>query len=100
MLIDAAASSVERCAVQLAKLFGARVFATASTDEKLEAVRALGADETINYAREDFVTGVLARTDDRGVDVGSRAWAARCSRRAPRRWRPGGRLLVDGPASG
>jgi NADPH2:quinone reductase len=100
VLIHAAASSVGTQAVQLAKLFGARVFATASTDEKLDAVRALGADETINYAREDFVTGVLARTDDRGVDVVLECVGGEVLARSAEVLVPGGRLLVYGRASG
>lgn len=56
-------------ALQLAKAMGARVIATSSSDEKLERVRALGADHTINYRQhEDW--GVRARdwTGGRGVD--------------------------------
>ena len=46
----AAGSGVGSAAIQIAKLFGARVIATASTDAKLAAARALGADDTINHA--------------------------------------------------
>ncbi len=100
VLIHAAASSVGILAVQLAKIFGARVFATASTDAKLEAVRALGADETINYAREDFVTAVLARTDDQGVDAVLDCVGGEVLARSAEALAPGGRLLVYGRASG
>ncbi len=56
-------------AVQFAKLFGAKVIATSSSDEKLERVEQLGADETINYReREDWDKAVLDLTDGRGVD--------------------------------
>ena len=56
-------------ALQLAKLAGARVIATSSSNDKLERLRALGADELINY-REDPEWGMTARrlTDGRGVD--------------------------------
>ena len=56
-------------AIQFAKLFGAKVIATSSSDEKLEKVRQLGADETINYrSREDWDKAVMELTDGRGVD--------------------------------
>jgi NADPH:quinone reductase len=68
-LIHAGAGGVGIAAVQLAKRAGARVFATASSDEKLERLRELGLDEGINYARSDFVAEARARTDGRGIDV-------------------------------
>ncbi len=56
-------------ALQIAKHFGARVISTSSSDEKLERVRRLGADETINYrTREDWDKAVIELTDGRGVD--------------------------------
>jgi NADPH:quinone reductase len=45
---------------QLAKAFGARVIATAGSDEKCEACRRLGADPAINYRKEDFVAATKA----------------------------------------
>jgi NADPH:quinone reductase-like Zn-dependent oxidoreductase len=69
VLVLAAGSGVGSAAIQIAKLWGARVLATASTDEKLAAARALGADETINYAREDIVAAVKRLTGRRGADV-------------------------------
>jgi NADPH2:quinone reductase len=100
VLVHAAASGVGTLAVQLAKLWGARVFATASTDEKLAAVRALGADETINYARENFVTAVLARTDNRGVDVVLECVGGEVLAQSAKALVPGGRLVIYGRASG
>lgn len=56
-------------ALQFAKLFGAKVIATSGSDEKLERVRKLGADETINYrTREDWDRAVFELTGKRGVD--------------------------------
>ena len=56
-------------ALQIAKYFGARVISTSSSDEKLEKVRQLGADETINYRdTEDWDKAVLDLTGGRGVD--------------------------------
>src|SRR5690606_16606171 len=54
VLIHAAAGGVGVAATRLAKHLGARVFATASTAEKLEIAKANGADELINYADQDF----------------------------------------------
>lgn len=56
-------------AVQLASRAGARVLATASSDEKLSRLGALGLDEGINYATTDFVDEVRRLTDGRGADV-------------------------------
>jgi NADPH:quinone reductase len=69
VLIHAAAGGVGTAAVRLAKHYGARVFATASTPEKLDVARHHGADELINYAAEDFVAAVKQRTGGRGVDL-------------------------------
>jgi NADPH:quinone reductase-like Zn-dependent oxidoreductase len=56
-------------ALQFAKLFDARVIATSSSDEKLEKLKGLGADETINYRkREDWDKAVLELTNKRGAD--------------------------------
>ena len=56
-------------ALQLAKLFGARVVATSSSEAKLDKLRDLGADETINYReRGDWDKAVLELTNKRGVD--------------------------------
>ena len=69
VLILSAGSGVGSAGLQIAKLCGARVFATASTDEKLERARQLGADITINYADTDFSEIIREKTEDRGVDV-------------------------------
>jgi NADPH:quinone reductase-like Zn-dependent oxidoreductase len=56
-------------AVQFAKIFGARVIATSSSDEKISRLRGLGADDEINYcSREDWDAAVLELTSKRGVD--------------------------------
>ncbi|MGD8350531.1 MAG: NAD(P)-dependent alcohol dehydrogenase [Gammaproteobacteria bacterium] len=56
--------------LQLAKMSGARVIITSSSDDKLERARTLGADETINYlAIPDWEKRVLELTDGKGVDV-------------------------------
>jgi NADPH2:quinone reductase len=68
-LIHAGAGGVGIAAIQLAKRAGARVFATASSDEKLERLKELGLDEGINYVTHDFVAEARRLTDGRGVDV-------------------------------
>lgn len=69
VLVHAAGSGTGSAAVQVAKLVGARVIATAGTDEKLEKAKALGADETINYNKSDFSEEVRKTTNNKGVDV-------------------------------
>jgi len=69
VLIHAAAGGSGSAAIQLAKHAGARVFATAGTDEKVQLCRSLGADTAINYNSADFAGVVLAETNNRGVDV-------------------------------
>jgi NADPH2:quinone reductase len=68
-LVHAAASGVGIAAIQLAKRAGARVLATASSDERLERLRPFGLDEGINYATEDFVDAVRRLTNGQGADV-------------------------------
>ena len=56
-------------ALQFAKLFGARVISTTSSEEKIERLHQLGADDVINYrSREDWDAAVMELTDKRGVD--------------------------------
>jgi NADPH2:quinone reductase len=69
VLIHAAAGGAGSAAIQLAVHAGARVFATAGSDEKLALCRELGADVTINYRTEDFSKVILEKTGGKGVDV-------------------------------
>jgi len=100
VLVMAAGSGVGIAAVQIAKMFGATVIATASTDAKLEKARELGADETINYTTADFAAETRRITGKRGVDVviehvGQATWekSVQCLAR-------GGRLVTCGATSG
>jgi len=95
-LIHAASSGVSTAAIQIAKALGAYVYTTGSTDAKLEKAKAIGADETINYATQDFQAEIMRRTGKRGVDVvlehvGGDVWekSIRCLTR-------GGRLVTTG----
>ena len=69
VLIHAAAGGSGSAAIQLAKHAGARVFATAGSEEKLALCRELGAELTLNYRAGDFAQAVLDATNGRGVDV-------------------------------
>jgi NADPH:quinone reductase-like Zn-dependent oxidoreductase len=69
VLVLAAGSGVGSAAIQIARLIGARVIATASTVEKRERARELGAHEVIDYVNEDLVAEVRRITAKRGVDV-------------------------------
>lgn len=69
VLIQAGASGVGVAAIQLAKRAGARVLATASSDERLERLKALGLDNGINYKTQDLVQTVMKLTDNKGVNL-------------------------------
>ena len=68
-LFHGGTSGIGTTAIQLAVARGARVFATAGSDEKCRACEALGAKRGINYRTEDFVAELRERTDGRGVDL-------------------------------
>lgn len=69
VLVQAAGSGVSSAAIQIAKLFGARVITTTGSDEKAERARALGADHVINYSTHDFLSETRRLTEKRGVDL-------------------------------
>lgn len=100
VLVLAAGSGVGQAAIQIAVLHGARVIATAGSDEKLERARALGASGTIHHYDQNIVEEVKNMTEGRGVDivvehVGEATWAQ--SVRALAR---GGRLVTCGATTG
>lgn len=68
-LIHGGSSGIGTFAIQIAKYYGARVFVTAGSEEKLAACKDLGADVCINYKTEDFVARVKEETAGKGVDV-------------------------------
>ncbi len=67
-LVHGGASGIGTTAIQLARAFGARVFATAGSDAKCKACTQLGA-EAINYKTQEFESEILRLTEGRGVDV-------------------------------
>lgn len=100
VLIHAAGSGVGSIGIQVAKLRGARVIATASSDEKLQKARELGADEVVNYSRDDWPKEVKRLTDRRGVDVvfehtGAATWPGSIAS-----LKSNGRLVTCGATSG
>jgi NADPH:quinone reductase-like Zn-dependent oxidoreductase len=100
VLVQGAGSGIGVAAIQIAKLHGARVIATASTQEKLARAKALGADEGIDYASTDFVAAARALTGKRGVDaviehVGGETFAG-----SLRAVRAGGRVVTCGATAG
>src|SRR5262245_1632898 len=99
VLITGASGGVATAAIQIAKYLGARVFAVTTT-EKVERVRALGADVVYDRAQVDYAKQLWQDTRKRGVDVvldsvGAQTWQAnlRCLARA-------GRLVVYGATTG
>ena len=100
VLVHAAGSGVGSVAIQIAKLRGAHVIATASSDEKLAKARSLGADETVNYSNEEWPKEVRRLTSRRGVDVvvehtGAATWPGSISS-----LKNNGRLVTCGATSG
>jgi putative PIG3 family NAD(P)H quinone oxidoreductase len=69
LLVHGGASGIGTTAIQLARAFGARVFATAGSAEKQRLCEELGAERAVNYREEDFAEVLRSITADRGVDV-------------------------------
>ncbi|MBI4670174.1 MAG: quinone oxidoreductase [Chloroflexi bacterium] len=99
-LIHAAAGGAGQLTVQIAKIAGAKVIGTCSTEEKARVARAAGCDEVIIYSQTDFVPAVKRITDGKGVavvydSVGKDTWEGSLNCLAPR-----GMLVLWGNASG
>jgi len=69
VLVQAAGSGVGSAGIQIAKMFGAEVITTASSQEKLDKAKELGADHVVNYVEEDFMKRAREITNRRGVDI-------------------------------
>jgi NADPH:quinone reductase-like Zn-dependent oxidoreductase len=100
VLVHAAGSGVGSAAVQIAKLLGATVIATASTEEKLRRARDLGADHLINYSEKDFLEEVKRITARRLVDVVFEHVGAATWEKSLACLPFGGRLVLCGATSG
>lgn len=100
VLVHAAGSGIGTAAVQIARFHGARVLATAGTDDKAERLRPLGVEAVINYRVADFHEEIRRLTGKRGADiivdsVGQETWE-----RSLRSLARGGRLVTCGATSG
>jgi NADPH:quinone reductase-like Zn-dependent oxidoreductase len=100
VLVWAAGSGVGMAALQIAKLHGARVIATAGSADKLARARALGADHVIDHRAQDVVAEVRSLTGKKGVEVvvehvGEASWEKSILALAPR-----GRLVTCGATTG
>jgi NADPH:quinone reductase-like Zn-dependent oxidoreductase len=100
VLVQGAGSGIGVAAIQIAKLHGARVIATAGSDVKVAKARELGADVAVNYQTGDFVATCKAETGKRGVDaviehVGGDVFAA-----SLKAVRAGGRIVTCGATAG
>ncbi|KKO19847.1 MAG: zinc-binding dehydrogenase [Candidatus Brocadia sp.] len=100
VLIHAAGSGIGSAAIQIARLAGARVITTARGKEKLEKAKQLGADEVIDYSKENYADRVKDITGNKGVDlifehIGPDTWEKnlQCLTK-------GGRMVVCGATSG
>jgi len=100
ILILSAGAGVGTACLQIAKIAGARVIATSSSEEKCRKLSDIGADIVINHSREDFVKIIRDVTKKRGVDVvidyiGKETW-----QKSIQSLRRGGRLVTCGATSG
>jgi NADPH:quinone reductase-like Zn-dependent oxidoreductase len=100
VLVHGVGSGVGSAAIQIARLLGAKVIATTSSEEKARKAKELGAEEVILYTNTSVADGVRKLTDKRGVDViidhvGVAVWEA-----SIRSLAKGGRLVTCGATSG
>jgi NADPH2:quinone reductase len=100
LLILGASGALGMAAIELGKLYGARVIAVAGSEEKLAMCRERGADETIDYEHEDLKERAKALTDGRGVDVVYDCVGGRHAEAALRAIAWKGRFLVIGFTAG
>jgi NADPH:quinone reductase-like Zn-dependent oxidoreductase len=100
VLVHGASGGVGHAAVQIADYAGAEVFATASTDGKLEYAAECGADHLINYEEDDFARRIYELTDKRGVDVVVDHIGEATYQDSLKSLRKGGRLVTCGATTG
>jgi len=100
VLVLGAGSGVGSAAISVAKFFGARVIATAGTDEKLAKAKALGADEVIHHKVMPIAKEVRRLTDNRGVDVVFEHVGVATWEHSVKSLAAGGRLVTCGATTG
>jgi NADPH2:quinone reductase len=99
-LVHAAAGGVGLLLIQVAKMLGARVIGTVSTDAKAELSRQAGADEIILYTQTDFLAEVKRLTDGKGVNVVYDSVGATTFEKSLDCLKPRGTLVLFGQSSG
>lgn len=100
VLVLGAGGGVANAAIQIAKVLGAKVFATSSSEEKLKKAEELGADLTINYREEPFERVAWEATGKRGVDVVVESVGEATWRKSLRSLAKNGRLVTCGATTG
>ena len=100
LVVLGASGGVGLAAIEIAKCLGVRVIAAASTDEKLALCQKHGADEVINYNKEDLKNRIKELTDGKGADVTYDPVGGAYSEPALRAMAYNGRYLVVGFAAG
>lgn len=100
ILVHGAGSGIGVAAIQIAKLFGARVIATASSEAKLARARDLGADVGIDYTKQDFAAECRQLTGKRGVDAVIEHVGGDVFEKSIRAVRNGGRIVTCGATAG
>ena len=100
VLVQAGASGVGTVAIQMAKAWGAKVIATASTQEKLDLATSLGADVVINYTTQDFENEIQEQTGGQGVELILECVGGPVLEKSVRCIAAYGRIITYGNASG
>jgi len=100
VLVQGAGSGVGVAAIQIAKLHGARVIATAGNDDKVERAKALGADVVINYTTTDFAAECRTLTQKRGVDAVIEHVGGDVFEKSVKAVKNGGRIVTCGATAG
>ncbi len=99
-LVHAAAGGVGLLLVQVAKLLGATVFGTVSTEQKAELARQAGADQVIQYTKSDFEAEIKRLTSGQGVDVVYESVGRETFEKSLNCLKPRGFLVLYGQSSG
>lgn len=100
LLVQAGSSGVGNATIQIGKHLGAKVIATTGSEDKIRGLRKLGADVTIDYSENDFVSETMRVTSNRGVDVVLEMIGGEVYQKSLQVLAPGGRLVSIGGAFG
>ena len=100
VLVNAAGSGVGSASIQIAKLHGARVIASAGSDEKLAKAIEIGADQVVNYTRQSIAREIPRLTDGAGVDLVIESVGGTVLTDSIDALRPAGRLVTCGAHAG